>query len=402
MKCVWILIGIFLCGFTEIENQGQKPPSVLYLTWMHDPTTTMTVHWQSQHPHSASAVYYRKCGDEQWILKTGIYASLPKTRWLVHTVELDSLDPATEYQFRLLGREGVFRFRTLQKTLSSPMKFAVGGDAYRYLSTFRTMNKSVAACDPDFVVVGGDIAYVYGRAALFKGKQWEIKRWRSFLQEWTAEMVTSDGRMIPIVPVVGNHDVRSCSLKLASDHFLFHELFAFEKRGVPYRVFDAGNYLSLLLLDSGHQYPIRGQQTDWLQEVLAHRESIPHKMAVYHISAYPSVYPYSDETSELIREEWCPLFEQYRLQVAFEHHNHAYKRTFPLKGGEIDPNGVIYMGDGSWGVSPRKPKSLWYLEKIERSNAVCLVTLTEDKSRVEAINLRGKVIDCVETFPRMP
>jgi hypothetical protein len=278
----------------------------------------------------------------------------------------------------------------------------VGGDAYFYLSTLRKMNRQIAACDPDFVVVGGDIAYTNSRKAFMKGNGWEIQRWRTFFKEWKSQMVTSDGRMIPLMPVVGNHDIKAVALKQKSKDFLFYKLFAFQEEGVPYRVFDAGNYLSLFLLDSGHTYHIEGQQTAWLKKHLSCRENIPYKMAAYHISGYPSVYPYRGTGAKRIRNEWSPLFERYHLNVAFEHHNHAYKRTHPMKAGKIDPDGVVYMGDGSWGVSPRKPKKLWYLDAALQSNAVCLVTLTSEVSRIEAFNLQGNVIDKSTTLPTRP
>jgi acid phosphatase type 7 len=366
---------------------------------MHNPATTMTVHWHTTDEDSASQVAYRKIGESEWQLKEGVYALLPKTNLFIHTVELDELEPDGEYQFHLVGKKGTHRFRTLPQTLSRPVRFVVGGDAYFYLSVLRKMNAQIASCDPDFVVVGGDIAYTNGRRAVFKGKGWEVKRWRTFLKEWKKQMVTSDGRMIPIVPVLGNHDVRATTLTPMSHHFLFYELFATPEKGIPYRVVDAGDYLSLFLLDTGHTFHIEGQQTGWLKRSLSERENIPYKMAAYHIAAYPSVYPYRGQAPKKIRTQWNPLFERYHLNVAFEHHNHAYKRTFPMKGNRVDPDGVIYMGDGSWGVTPRKPKKLWYLAHAAQANAVCLVTLSKEMSMIEALSIQGEVLDSVTTFP---
>jgi acid phosphatase type 7 len=387
------------CTSLALAREKENSPSVLYLTWMHDPTTTMTIQWHTTDADGASQVAYRKKGEAEWQLKKGIYTLLPKTNLSIHTVELDGLKPGEEYQFRLIGKKGVHRFRTLASDLSKPVRFVVGGDAYFYLSVLRKMNEQIASKDPDFVVVGGDIAYTNGRRAVFKGKGWEIKRWRTFLKEWKKQMVTSDGRMIPIVPVLGNHDVKASTLTSMSHHFLFYELFAMPEKGTPYRVLDAGNYLSLFLLDSGHTFHIEGQQTQWLKQVLCERENVLYKMAAYHVAAYPSVYPYGSHSSKKIRSEWNPLFERYHLNIAFEHHNHAYKRTFPLKGSKVDPDGVIYMGDGSWGVTPRKPKRLWYLASIAQANAVCVVTLDSQRAVVEALDIHGDILDSVSTLP---
>lgn len=374
-----------------------KAPDVLYLTWMHDPSTTMTVQWHSK--EADSQVSYRKVGESEWQVKEGVFNPLPKTKVLVHTVEMDELEPNTDYQFSLVGREGEYLFRTLPKSLAKPVKFVIGGDAYVSLSTLRKMNARIASQDPDFVVVGGDIAYTTNRRAVYKSDGWELNRWNIFLKEWKSLMVTSDGRMIPMMVVLGNHDIKPISLSPAPQHFLFYELFALEEKGKPYRVFDAGDYLSLFLLDTGHTYHIEGQQSEWLKNNLFRRENVLYKMAAYHVGAYPSVYSYKGGVPKKIRSEWSPLFERYRLNVAFEHHNHAYKRTFPMKDGKIDPEGVIYMGDGSWGISPRKPKKMWYLDFAERTNAVCLITLNSEKSTIEGINLKGEVIDSVTTLP---
>ena len=390
---------VFLCLLGWIPLVEARPPPILYLTWMHDPTTTMTVQWHTSNRDLLSEVIYRKMGEDEWQKKEGLAFLLPKTNVYVHTVELDVLEPGADYEFQLAERKGVYRFRTLPSSLSKEVKFVVGGDAYFYLSIFRKMNERIASCNPDFVIVGGDIAYTTGRRAVFKGKGWELERWRTFLKEWRSQMVTSDGRLIPIVPVIGNHDIKQTSLDSNPNHYFFYNLFAMPENGVPFRVFDVGDYLSLFLLDTGHTYNIEGMQSRWLKTVLSERESMPYKMAAYHMGGYPSVYPYRGRTPKAIRSQWSPLFEKYHLNVAFEHHNHAYKRSFPMKGNKINPDGVVYMGDGSWGVTPRKPKNLWYLEKVAEVNAICLVTLSPEMSSIEAINIDGKVFDSMTTFP---
>jgi hypothetical protein len=366
---------------------------------MHDPTTTMTVQWHSREDAPVSRVFYRKMGEEGWQERGGVYTKIYKTNLLVHTVELDELEPDTRYQFELGKREQTYLFQTLPKNLDRPMKFVIGGDAYFYLSTFRKMNQEIANQDPDFVVVGGDIAYTNNPRAIFRNQKWELKRWRRFFKEWKKQMVTSEGRIIPIVPVLGNHDIRQTSLVQKPRYFLFYELFALPNKGVSFRALDIGNYLTLLLLDTGHSYHIEGAQTKWLNRALSERENIAYKLAVYHIGAYPSVYPYLGKVPQKIRAHWAPLFERYHLNAAFEHHNHAYKRTYPMKREMIDPDGVVYMGDGSWGVNPRKPKALWYLNKSAQENVVCMVTLQAQSGLVQALNNKGDIVDSWETFP---
>ena len=151
----------------------------------------------------------------------------------------------------------------------------------------------------------------------------------------------------------------------------------------------------MILLDTGHFQPIEGKQTLWLDRTLANRADIPIRLAVYHEAAYPSFYPYNGETPKKIRTNWCPLFDKHKLPAAFEHHNHAFKRTYPIKNNALDPDGVLYLGDGCWGAKPRKTNDLWYLEKRARKNNVYLIDLSQESAQIQAIGLLGDTLDSV-------
>jgi hypothetical protein len=393
MAWMWMVV----CGVLLCLKGAAEGTDVLYLTWMHDPATTMTIQWHTELEETASEVRYHRVGEDVWREGEGSCKELKQGPVLVHTVELDELSPNAEYEFELRGE--VYRFRTLPQELNQSVKFVIGGDAYCHLSKFRQMNEEIAALDPDFVVIGGDIAYTVNSRAVFKGHGWELHRWQNFFREWKDQMVTSDGRLIPLVVVVGNHDIKPTALTEQHQYYLFYELFAFPEPGIPYRTLDFGKYLSLFLLDSGHSVHIEGEQTRWLTQALSDRQEQDYKFALYHVGAYPSVYPFTGRTPKRIRYYWSPLFERYGVQVAFEHHNHAYKRTHRMKRGQIAPDGVLYMGDGSWGVTARKPKEMWYLEKKAKVNAVCVITLSREGGKIEAMDLHGDMIDRVSLAP---
>jgi hypothetical protein len=215
-----------------------------------------------------------------------------------------------------------------------------------------------------------------------------LGRWREFLEAWTEEMVAPDGRLIPFLLASGNHDI-------ASDNYeTFFSLFALPEKRL-YRAVDFGSYLSLILLDTAHFQPVEGQQTAWLEKTLAGRKGVPYRFAIYHEAAYPSFYPYNGEIPKKIRKHWCPLFDKYRLPIAFENHNHAFKRTHPIKNNSIDPDGVLYLGDGCWGAKPRQTNDLWYLAKRARKNNVYLIDLTAAAARIQAIDIQGEPLDSV-------
>ncbi|NIP84525.1 MAG: metallophosphoesterase, partial [Planctomycetales bacterium] len=141
---------------------------------------------------------------------------------------------------------------------------------------------------------------------------------------------------------------------------------------------DFGDYLSLWLLDSDHALPVAGAQTEWLAAALAAHDSRPHRFACYHKPAYGTAKP----SSEAVRQHWVPLFEKYKLTAAFENDHHTYKRTHPLRQNKIDhQQGVLYLGDGAWGVGTREVKNpdAWYLAHAESRRHLILVTLDGDR-----------------------
>ncbi|MBI2742812.1 MAG: metallophosphoesterase family protein [Chlamydiales bacterium] len=383
--------GWFLALLLLSAGLGAEEPSALYLSWTRDPTSTMVIRWHTSKKDRETEVSYQKEGEKTWKKREGTAALLQKSSLLIHSTELTDLEEDTTYLFKVGEEETTYKFRTCPKSLKRPLRFAVAGDAYFYLYLLRKMNTQIAAADPDFVVVGGDIAYAHGHKSLFKGRDWEAKRWGTFLQEWQKQMVTSDGRLIPMVVVVGNHDVKSRQIGGA-----FYQLFPFPQENIPYRTLDFGSYFSLFLLDTNHTYPIDGEQSKWLDSALSARMDVPFKIPVYHVAAYPSVYQYEGSVPTKIRSTWVPLFEKYGVKLAFENHNHAYKRSHPIKAGKIDPEGITYLGDGAWGVSPRKPRPLassWYLAKAAQLDCFWLITLGQEGYTVRSYDEEGSLIE---------
>jgi hypothetical protein len=104
--------------------------------------------------------------------------------------------------------------------------------------------------------------------------------------------------------------------------------------------------------------------------------------------------------SASVRKNWLPLFERHGVQLAFENHDHAFKRSKPLRGGKVAEDGIVFMGDGAWGVGERAVRGaaadVWYLEKSQSVRHGMIVTLTPAGKKVTTIDHRGTVIDEVE------
>jgi len=123
---------------------------------------------------------------------------------------------------------------------------------------------------------------------------------------------------------------------------------------------------------------------------------VTHVIPIYHVPAYPSVRRYDGGTSSRVREHWSPLFERHGVRVAFEHHDHAYKRTVPIRAEQPDDAGIVYVGDGAWGVGVRDvhdTEETWYLERAESVRHFILLTIAGEHLDMKAINENGNLID---------
>ena len=391
-------------------------PPAIYLTWQRNPSKTMTVQWIVHQNEIQDFIEFRASKDKN--LWRGMHAegiALPGLkRYQLYRAELVNLLPNTEYVFRIGSNGKKYKFLTAPLDLTSPLTFAVGGDIYHdYISSVMETNMHVAKTSPLFVLAGGDLAYTGGKLAqitdglflwmsdLFFGstKMRNNDRWIEFFTTYKKTMITPKGHLIPIIPAIGNHEVHGAYERSSKDAALFYTFFPFPgEKGR--NVLDFGDYLSIFVMDSGHTHPIAGEQTEWLATTLLSRKKVPHKFALYHVPAYPCVRNMNNKRSNLVREYWVPLFEAHGIVAAFEHHDHAYKRTHKIRNDKIDPSGVLYLGDGAWGVAqPRYPDTSanrWYLAKTAARRHFIKMTLHGSHRKAEAIDSNGQIFDEVE------
>ncbi len=380
---------------TVFAAQPMRP----YLTWQSDPCTTITINYQTATQLPRVAVHY---GLATVFAATGTFTNtaqgtshqvegLPDGRY-IHSVRLTDLEPGTRYRFSIAGAKdnngNVYAFKTIADD-DSPRRFVCGGDMGTRELTVALMGLA-AALNPEFAVIGGDLAYANGDFA-------NVDRWDAWLNHWFDTMVTPAGDLIPMVLAIGNHETNN---RLGPPRTRAPFYFGFFPQGdTSYFVRDFGPNLSLIMLDSGHIARFGGAQTAWLEETLATRAEVSCTIAVYHVPLYPSHRSYTGPNSMAGRLNWLPLFDRHGLDLAFENHDHALKRTFPLKGGMVDPTGTLYLGDGCFGKDARTVSDRWYLEYQARTPHFWLVEAGPEHIRASAINREGEVVDQIERSP---
>jgi acid phosphatase type 7 len=378
---------------------GQRAPSSLFLTWQRDPTRTMTIQWVGPAISGDVTVRYVALTEDVWQSEKIVTKPFPGTDLKVHRCELAGLAAGTEYAFQIGKTPPTHRFRTMPAKATNTIQFVSGGDCGTDAHAIGT-NILAAKQEPYFALLGGDLAYDNGRSP---------KTFLTFLENYSRHMVDPKGRLIPMLSCIGNHEVNGGykTKREDSPHYLsvFDGLF----EQTTYGVLDIGDYLSLVLLDTGHIAPIGGAQADWLGTTLAERQERPHLIVANHVPAYPSVRTPDGllgkfGTGEANRLHWCPLFERYNVDVVLEHHDHAFKRTHPLTDGLKDKYGVPYLGDGSWGKLrlPKGPEERSYLAATSRAYHMTVHRLEGDQRFHVALEESGRVADVSMTVSKRP
>lgn len=414
------LFAIWLAAGDTGEDDPEHSVHGPIIQWHRNPANSATIVWVEQgNPDRLSTPVEPTLMETKWTLQLRPKNSeadfqsvqykvseLAKTGNPVYQAVATGLRSDTAYAYQLQDDDDIVEegwFRTAPEKITKPMRFIVGGD----MGT----EKAIPLCriageqSPLFVLVGGDIAYANGRNAYL---------WYRWIDIWTEYVHSDDGRAIPMIIGIGNHEMKSYQglkghrrvtglrfyRKSPKNAPFYYSLFDLPEGKSNFTV-DFGDYMSIILLDSNHSQKVR-DQTTWLEAQLEQRQDWEHLFAIYHRPAWGTgIKP----NMEVIQEEWCPLFVDYEVDCVFENDHHTYKRSYPLIDGQVDrENGIRYIGDGAWGARLRpitqrmlnEVGAAEYLAHWESIHHFVRATIKPDGSRqYEAINTDGKVFDSV-------
>lgn len=276
-----------------------------------------------------------------------------------HHARLTDLEPSTTYWF-VMESDGVLS-RELHFTTAPAddreFRLVYGGDSRSGREDRARVNllmASLAEEDP------GLLAFCHGGDYVMHGPRWE--NWRAWLSQH--ELTTcADGRVLPIVPVRGNHDRGP----------LYDEVFDTPGgEGRNYYATRLGTDVSIVTLNT--EISTAGDQARWLGEQLGElRARSRWLLAQYHRPAWPAV-----KKPGTALASWVPLFERHDVDLVLESDGHVIKRTVPIRDGKHDPTGVTYIGEGGLGVPQRRPDGeRWYLKPPGMVGAGHHVTVLE-------------------------
>lgn len=340
-----------------------------YFTVTEDISTSMIINFHSYSRKPTEAyVLLQQEGSEQVVRYNATFfrmKQIPVQERYQYWADLTNLTPDTTYRVqdvivkvgdKLVNSiiEQSVKFRTGPDSHSNKsIAFVSGGDMEWGKAGISLSKYAASQDDILFAAIGGDIAYENAIPSCFM-------RYDEWFFNWNSIMTTKSGHSIPILTTIGNHEAGGWRKTRSYVPFYFH-YFPHQigiqdvdpaHRSAYHKHIFAG-HTSLIILDSYVVTPIIGEQKKWLIDTLQNSTQ-NNRLALYHASAFPAhLSEIRDITSEL-QNHYVPLFEEYNLKAVYEHHYHCLANTHPIRNGKIDPTGVRYLGQGSWGVSPRQ------------------------------------------------
>jgi hypothetical protein len=150
-----------------------------------------------------------------------------------------------------------------------------------------------------------------------------------------------------------------------------------------YYSFDCGNSHFVNLDSTQDPY---GDQMRWLESDLQLASQDPRIVWIFAAFHHPPYSAGNHGSTLRIREAWCPLFEEYGVDIVFSGHDHDYERTWSI-------NGVVYIVSGGGGAPLRAVgDSLWtaYSDSVYH---FCRISIDDRTLQMHAISPDGQAFD---------
>jgi acid phosphatase type 7 len=406
-----ILLMLISCEKQTTQNYENGPvqPRVIF---NENPMTAAVVSWTTLYHSNTNKIYYDTVRREankdlySYSLATSrsgkvtlkpmdIQEGVPEG-WY-HHAELTDLQPGTAYYFVLESDGGLsdeFYFITAPENPEN-IKLLAGGDSRlggekpRYAGRtphverqqLKTLIGQLVEENPDIVafVHGAD----YGTTADWRHLYWYFED----LQLAT----NSDGRLLPMLISMGNHDTEFGFM----ENFWLGEEINDKVAFNYYYTSQLTNDIALITLNT--EISLGGMQYHWLIEELPLARDNNHWLLLnYHKPAFPAHKDPEDYRFRRVREYWVPLFEESNVDLVIESDGHTLKRTAPIRNGKVDPTGIVYIGEGGLGAPLREPDTTrWFMQGGFAMKAfhVWMIDIDSEKINLNAFSIDKDTLD---------
>lgn len=160
-------------------------------------------------------------------------------------------------------------------------------------------------------------------------------------KQYNALLAPEPLRSLPFAAAMGNHDF---SFPLYRYHFNNPNEFTgelFEAPGGSAFWFTRGNAL-FLVLNSNATLPF--SQESFLRQAVEANPDAVWRVVLMHHSIYGAN---GDGGLNAVWKFYASMFDDYDIDLVLSGHDHVHCRTYPLKNGQIDTDGTVYLSENS-------------------------------------------------------
>ncbi|MCM3039975.1 fibronectin type III domain-containing protein [Paenibacillus motobuensis] len=302
-----------------------------------------------------------------------------KKKFYNHKVTATGLLPGTKYKYRvgsgLANSWSEIGSFTTDAQGNEPFHFITGSDSQAssksgfepWADTFKKAVQTVG--EPKFLINAGDLV---DNGDL--EEQWQ----------WILGLPQEQLLNVPIVPVVGGHEVQDYDGDETTPNSNFYYHFNLPKQvvanthdGSVYS-FEYGNALFLIfnsqydgeLASNGKDIKKQDQQfvdqVEWMKYIVA-KSDAKWKFVTFHkgpYSAGDNAGEWEDDRVQFYKKVLVPAFDEMGIDMVFEAHDHMYMRSYQMlndkvippsqitldaQGNAVNPKGTIYLMSNSFG-----------------------------------------------------
>lgn len=301
----------------------------------------------------------------------------------MHEVSLANLQPNTKYFYQvtcttadgktLKGKPGTFGTAV---DAADAYSFCVIGDTQRNPAATTRVAKIMWERRPNFVLHMGDVVN--------DGDQgWQ----------WTGDLFKPCQELfarVPVYPAIGNHE---------KNHANYYKYFSLPKPEYYYS-FVYGN-AEFFTVDTNKTVAPDSEQYKWLDAALA-KSTAKWKVCYHHHPCYSSDSDdYGDtwkgKTTFGARQHkpLLTLYEKHSVDLVMNGHIHLYERTHPIKGGKVDPKGVVHVTSGGGGgtLEDFDPVPAFFKRQQRVTYHCCYFTVVGGRLECHVFDDEGRLFD---------
>ncbi len=406
------LLSVVNCGYAQpleknlapttqhIDYKASPRPDRLILTLTENPSNEIMITWRTDNTISQGVAeiarvekqydFYKKASQKTSITST--ITSLENEEVIYHKVKFENLSPNTFYAYRVGGGNywsEWIQFKTSEEKFTKPFQFLYLGDAQNDI--FSLWSRAVRgafkkAPNARFAIHAGDLIN-------HSQNNYEWGEW--------FEASSFIPKMLPSLITLGNHEyVKDSTGHKTGISNLWDPQFNFPDNG-PKGFKDRTYYVDylncrIICLDSNKGIE---EQKIWLENILKTNTN-EWVIVFFH---HPVISASKGRNNDGVLQHWKPLFDQYKVDLVLQGHDHVYGRGNKVNSGLgkwNENSGTTYVVS----VSGRKMYSLsdhpWMDKKGENIQLYQVITVHENTLNFKAYTLDNQLFDNFELIKR--